>query len=104
MTKRQQAHALITKFEKLWKKQYGKDYVGNRHADRWGFEDMITDLGYDESQKVVEYYFNLGVPGHPRSTLLYRYDELSDQRKRVENYKARQRELMEATERLVNEG
>lgn len=96
---RQQAYKLIGVFDKLWKKKYGKPYKGNRHADRWGFEDMIYDLGYEGALSVIEYYFKLQKRGHPRQWLLYNYADLNQQMEEIAAQREFRRRVMEETRR-----
>lgn len=71
-----QAYGLISLFEKHFNEKYKRKPQINRFREKWGFQDMITDLGYDDAQEVVKYYFRTGKQGHPVSFLLQNYDKV----------------------------
>ncbi len=103
MSTRQQAQTLINLFERLWEKKYGREYKGNRHADQWGFRDMIDDLGLKRSKEVIRYYFNLASPDHSRQWLIYNYQVVSTQLDDVNADKELRRKLMEQTKKMIEE-
>lgn len=77
-TKAQRAFALITFYLGLYTDRYGFKPPGfNRYRDKWGFESMIDDLGYERAKEVIAHYFTSGPYGHPTKYLLYNYDRLS---------------------------
>lgn len=100
---RQQAVQLLNLFERLWKEKYGKKYRGNRHADQWGFRDMIDDVGMEEAEEVVQYYFHLSSPDHSRQWLIYNYNKVAEQRIDVEKDKQARRELLRRTKEKMEE-
>lgn len=103
-TPRQQASKLINVFNAQWKEKYGKQYVGNRHSDQWGFLDMISDLGYRDAKQVVEYYFNLSSDNHhDRKWLIYNYEKVYTTKLQVEADRQHRRNLMEQTKRMMEE-
>lgn len=101
LTANQQAYALITLFEKNYQKKYGRKPEINRHRDKWGFQDMVEDLGYGEAQQIVAYYFELRYIGHPVQTLLRNYDKFSRVRKEREEDEANRLRLREETKKRV---
>lgn len=103
MEKRQQAGKLIDLFNKLWEEKYGRRYIGNRHADQWGFVDMIDDVGLADAKTLIEYYFQLSHPGHERRWLIYNYDKVLETKMAVDADKAHRRMLMEQTKRMMEE-
>lgn len=100
---RQQAVRLLDLFETLWRAKYGKKYKGNRHADQWGFRDIIDDLGYNEAKQVIEYYFHLAHPDHSRQWLIYNYDDVAQTRRTVEEDKERRKLIMQRTKESLGE-
>lgn len=72
-----QANGLITQFIKSWTEKYGKPPVINRYKEKWAFQDMVSDLGYDRAKRVVDYYFRTGRPFHPVQYLIYNYENLN---------------------------
>lgn len=101
LTANQQAYALITLFEKHYQKKYDRKPEINRHRDKWGFQDMVEDLGYGEAQQIVAYYFELKYIGHPVQTLLRNYDKFSRVRKEREEDEANRLRLREETKKRV---
>lgn len=73
-----QANALVTLFIQEFTDKYDRKPTVNRYREKWGFQDMISDLGYDQAVQVVKYYFKTGKPGHPVQFLLHNYDALSN--------------------------
>jgi len=72
-----QVNALITSYLKLYSDRYGNRPDGfNRFREKWGFQAMIEDLGYERAKEVVAYYFETRNIGHPVTELLYDYDRL----------------------------
>ena len=76
VTKIQKALQLMKLFDSYYKAKYSVDYKGNTHADKWGFADLIDDLGWDTAVEVIEYYFKTKPQsGHSRQHLSYHYHE-----------------------------
>lgn len=95
MTANQQAYALISLYEKYYTEKYGKKPSLNRHRDKWGFQDMVEDLGPDEAREIIKYYFETPRIDHPLQTLLRSYDQLArirDERKNDEEDRLKMRE------------
>lgn len=90
-------------FELLWKEKYGKRYRGNRHADQWGFRDIIDDLGYQGAKNVVEYYFRLASPDHSRQWLIYNYDKVADTYEQTQKDREERRKIMQQTKESLGE-
>jgi hypothetical protein len=100
-TATKQTHALISLYVKIWTKKYGEAPNINRYRERWGFQAMIDDLGYDRSREVVEYYFNTPRIGHPVKYLLLNYDRLDTIMKEIAEDELRRKELRRKTEERV---
>lgn len=103
LTANQQAYALITLFEKHYDKHYHRKPEINRHRDKWGFQDMVEDLGYDEAKDIVAYYFELKYIGHPVQTLLRNYDKFSRVKKERQEDEANRLRLRAETKKRVEE-
>lgn len=98
-----QAYALISLFEKEFDKKYSRKPQINRFREKWGFQDMVTDLGYEYAKDTVEYYFKTGKQGHPITFLLQNYDKIAkfmDEKKQDE---AKRAELRAQTAQRVKE-
>lgn len=103
LTANQQAYALITLFEKHYIKKYGRKPDINRHRDKWGFQDMVEDLGYPLAQEIVEYYFDLNYINHPVQTLLRNYDKFNRVRDERREDEANRLRLRAETKKRVEE-
>ena len=77
-TESQQAHALISAYEKRFADKYNYKPIMNRFKYRWGFDSMIKDLGYTRAEDVIEFYFRTERIGHPVDYLLYNYEKLNE--------------------------
>lgn len=97
-TANQKAYALITLYVKEYGAKYGAQPTGlNRHRDKWGFQDMVDDLGYENAQAVIKFYFTTGRVGHPLQFLLYNYEKLDVIRREMIEDEKKRLELREAT-------
>jgi hypothetical protein len=74
----------------------------NRYRDKWGFSDMLTDLGKADAEKAIVYYFSLRVR-HDLIDLFRRYDELHKWRLADEEDKRRVAKLHKETAKRVKE-
>jgi hypothetical protein len=99
----QQANALISKYVKLYTDRYGEAPVINRYRERWGFQSVIEDLGGQNANRVLEYYFTLKRTNHPVQDFLRSYDELHKWRLADEEDKRRVAQLHEETAKRVKE-
>ena len=98
-----QANALVTQFIKEYAEKYHVEPQINRYREKWGFQDMIADLGYDRAKATVSYYFRTEKDGHPVAFLLNNYDricafyeeKLADEKKREEIRRETQQRVKE---------
>lgn len=104
MTQQQKANALISHYIKLYKAKYkGKEPLINRNRDKWGFIDMLTDLGEQDAYSAVDYYFGTNRAGHPLKALFANYDSLHKRRMEKVADAAKRAEIMERTRQVVEE-
>lgn len=103
MTQAQKANALISHYVKLYKAKYNKDPVINRNRDKWGFVDMLADLGEQNAYHAVDYYFETKRPGHPLRALFSNYDDLHKRRLDKIQDAAKREEIMKRTRQVVEE-
>ena len=99
----QNANALITLYIQCYTEKYSRKPNINRYRVKWGFQDMVTDLGYQQAREVVEYYFKTGRQGHQIEFLLMNYEKISEvyeEKKVDERIRA---ELRKHTEQRVKE-
>ena len=98
-----QANGLVTLYVNLWADKYNDAPAVNRHRDKWGFQDMVEDLGYDRAKEVITYYFQTGRPGHPLKHLLMNYDRLHKLLLEIEQDEIDRVRLRKETEQRVKE-
>ncbi|QOI67454.1 hypothetical protein SEA_BEUFFERT_52 [Streptomyces phage Beuffert] len=98
-----QAYGLISHYEKCFRDKYPYAPTVNRFRVKWGFQDMVTDLGYDTAKEVVEYYFRTAKPGHPIDFLLNNYDRINEFMKERQKDEEKREELRRQTEQKVRE-
>lgn len=102
MTAKQRPHILLTQYLNLYKKVYGVAPPVNRNRDKWGFSDMIEDLGFDRARQVVDWYFQTSA-NHSLRNLFNTYDKISEEIDEHAKDAKRRRELREATRLKVEE-
>lgn len=102
-TKSQQAHGLGSYFAKVHKATLGYDYRGNFHREKWGYQDMLEDLGESRSKRVIDWYFKTDRRVYEPADLHKNYDRLAEAMDDYTADVARQGELMEATRIKVEE-
>jgi hypothetical protein len=98
-----QANGLVTLYMKMFDERYGRKPQLNRYREKWGFQDMITDLGYDRAKEIVEYYFKTSKPGHPVAFLLNNYDKINGYYDEKKNDDEKRRKLRADTAARVRE-
>lgn len=103
-TLKKHMNSLVTLYLKHYVEKYDRQPAAfNRHRDKWGFESMVQDLGYERAQEVVEYYFKTNRPLHPVQYLLYNYDKLDILMKEYAKDELDRAELRRLTEKRVKE-
>lgn len=102
-TAAQNANALITLYIKCYTEKYSRKPNINRYRIKWGFQDMVEDLGYQRSREVVEYYFRTGRSGHPTDFLLMNYEKISEVYEEKQEDERKRAELRKQTEQRVKE-
>lgn len=100
--KTQQGNDLVNLFLTLYKEKYGRAPRGfNRFASKWGFQDMIEDLGYDRAAVIINDYITSPRPEHTVNHLLYNYDKMDEHLRRIEEDDAERERIREETRKLV---
>lgn len=95
-------YALITLYEQCYVSKYGIKPKTNRFREKWGYGDMIADLGYDDARKTIEYYFRTDKSGHPVNFLHQNYDKINEFRVEKERDAENRAKLRAETEKRVN--
>jgi hypothetical protein len=101
VNQRQQAHALINLYKKLFKERYGIDSNVNSYSAQWGFMTALNDLNYAVLRKVLEYYFTCEANGHGIDNFFHKYMELNKMRLDLEKDAEKRRAIMRETAERV---
>lgn len=100
----QQCHAMTTYYVKLFKKKYGTEPSMNRHAARWGFESVLTDMTTQIAKELLEFYFTTASDKrHDLEWFLYHYHELMDALSDVEKDRTHRDKLRRESEQRAKE-
>jgi len=102
MTPQQQAHALITYFEKTYEDKYHRKPKVNRVADKWGFLDILQDLDSKRVQQLIDFYFMTGGT-HTIKNFMFNYDSLLEGLEEKEQDVAARRKLRQETKRRMEQ-
>ena len=102
MTAKQRPYILLSLYSSLFEKKYGRKPEINRHRDKWGFADMIDDLGMDRAREVIEWFFETE-GNHSLRTLFSSYDRMSSEIQEESEDKQRLAQLRLATKDKVAE-
>lgn len=102
-----QANGLITLFVKLYQEKHKRAPEINRYKQKWGFQDMVEDLGYDQAKKVIEHFISLRQANHTVQELLFNYDRYSKtliarEKDREERLALREQTRLRVEEREAN--
>ena len=100
-TKTRKVNALMTKFIQLYTDKYGIKPKFNRNTEKWGFDHMVDDLGF-EALPALEYYFTLK-RNHNAQDFLRNYHDINDWRLEDIEDEENRRKLAEETKRRVEE-
>lgn len=102
MTAKQRPYVLLSLYIKRFEGRYGRKPEVNRNRDKWGFADMIDDLGMDRAREVVEWFFDTDV-NHTLRGLFSTYDRISSEIDAKYEDKKRLAELRLSTKSKVEE-
>jgi|SRR6185312_1388280 len=101
-TDAKQAYSLISLYEKCYAARYGVTPKINRFREKWGYIDMIADLGYEDARKVIEYYFKTDKTAHPVTFLFQNYDKINQFREEKLRDEENRAKLRAETEKRVS--
>ncbi len=100
----QQGNALVTLYIQCFERKYFNKPLVNRHRVKWGFQDMISDLGYQSAHDTIEYYFKTsGQNNHSVDFLLYNYEKVFQVMEEIIKDQKNREELRKQTEQRVRE-
>lgn len=98
-----QSNVLINLFISKYQQKYGKKPVLNRFRERWGFQDMIDSVGFEDSQRIIEFYFEIPATSHTCKHLFYNFDNMLSNMEAREQDRAERRRIMEQTKQRMKE-
>lgn len=96
-----EGNALLNLFIKRYAEVHSNPPVLNRFKEKWGFQDMIKDLGSARATQVVLYYFELKGT-HQTNGLLYNYEKISEEMHEREKHEVARRERRAKTKEMVD--
>ena len=83
-------NALITYFVAVYTAVHDRPPLINRYKEKWGFADMLEDLGYEGGKSVIDYYMSLTMVDHTTIHLFRNYERYAKTiRDRAEDDKRR---------------
>ena len=97
------AHALISYYVLRYKLTHRREPLINRYKEKWGFLDMLADLGEQESREVIDYYFSMPRADHTTLTLFKSYEKLAKTVRELKEDAANRQKLRKETEARVTE-
>lgn len=97
------AYALIDFYVLNYKSKFNREPQINRFRNKYGFQDMINDIGFDDSKKVIELYISGSRNDYSVNDLLYSYDKLHRIVLEREQDEIDRAKLREETKRRVEE-
>lgn len=93
----------MSMYLKWYKDKYGTVPPGwNRNQARYIFQDMREDYGYEDSQKIIEYFFGCDIRGHAVGKLRSLYGTLYQNMLDEEEDRQERMRLRRETERKVS--
>jgi hypothetical protein len=98
-----QAYALVDLYGLCFKEKYQRAAVLNKYRDKWGFQDMVESIGYDDSIAVVKYYFETESPGHKLNVLFSNFDKMLQAMQARELDRANRARIRQQTQKVVEE-
>lgn len=98
-----QVNALMTKYVSDYKAKHKREPQFNRYRQKWGFQDMLADIGYEKSQEVIDYFFSLRRPEHGVQALLNNYDRYAKVLEDLARDREERHRLREETAQRVRE-
>jgi hypothetical protein len=95
------AFAALDYFTEAYSQKYGKKPSINKYRDKWGMDDVISDLGYDDTIRTLDFFFRTARADHKLNDFYNSYDRLNESRIATEKDKQVRRRLLEETKRRM---
>lgn len=100
---KQQPHALISLYLKLYKEKYGRSVTINRYKEKWSMMDVIESVGYERAKELLEYYFKTGKAGNPLQWFFLNFERLDDMLRKTQLDSERRNMLLLQTKQMVEQ-
>ena len=102
-TKKDNSNSLLNYFLKAYKARYSETPANfNRYAKKWGFADMLEDLGFERGVQIIDYFFELSV-SHDVDTLFKHYGTYNESYEAAEVDRQKRAQLAIETQKRVEE-
>ena len=103
MDRIQSAHALLSKYIKLYTDKYKTKPVLNRYKEKYAMLDVMDSVGYERAIEILEYYFSLNRLSHPLSFFLYNFERMDEVMVEIEKNNIRRNKIMQETAERVKQ-
>lgn len=101
-TTAKQAHTLLSYYELLFKRKYGRAPRLNRYTAKWAMVDVVDAVGYDSTKDLLDYFFNVDM-SHEFMQFIYNYDGFTEAIEEQKADEESRRLIREKTKRRVEE-
>ena len=83
-----------------YKTAHTKNPSTNRYRDKWGFVDVLTDVGSDRAKELLDFYFRIP-RNHDLKWFFLHYDELDESEKAIAKDRAEREAIRAQTRKRV---
>lgn len=97
------SYALVDYYAFKFKETYGRDPIVNKFRDRWGFQDMVESISFEDCKRVIDFYFKTSNAGHKLGTLFTNFDKLLSSLREAEQDKIRRSAIRAKTAKVVED-
>ena len=98
-----QAHMLISHYQKLYEQRFGKRPILNRNKLKYLLADILRDLSMDEVKALITYYIKVEKAEPALLTLCYDYAEILEVMRKNEKDASERSQLMRETMQRTRE-
>ena len=99
---KQQAHSLVTYFQKVYRDKFNRDPIVNRNKLQNLLVNMLKDVSLADAKKIIDFYVK--TDKNPKLLYLcYEYDEVIEQMQLHERDLERRKQLIKQTQQNVEE-
>lgn len=102
-SKNQQKYALYGIWKKKWQAANSRPFSGSIHRDAAQLDRIVSDIGYDATKELIEFYFQTKKRDQDLFWFCYNYDKLRDSKLAYEADEKRRAKIREATRKAMEE-